>query len=178
MQQNQGEKLIINELEAMGLIEEAAPKNIKSKKEKTDKSVDRLTYTFYCFGHPNMRANHVKTLEFTKDSELGIEGDCIVGLRSTFEYEKLMQFKKKVKFICELFDPQSDHAYSSIFKCTVNPEYASETELVLRKSFFNSYRTFGHNLDRGSNHLDRKIVELLKANPDLQMKVTILDGWY
>lgn len=131
---------------------------------------ERLTYTFKVTGHPAILATHVKTLEFTKDSDLTERGDCIIGINADFELEKLKQFSKKVKIICKIDDLESE------FKATVNPNFNSDHELVLRKSLFNSDRTFGFNLNRGANHLDREIVEMLKEGRE--MEVRILEGWF
>ncbi len=137
---------------------------------------DRRSYSFTCFGHPNILATHFKTIEFTKDEDLTERGDCIIGIKSDFETSKLKEFKKKIKVICEVKD-ENGEIISSEFKCTINPNFNSDHEIVLRKSHFDSERTLGFNLNRGANHLDRKIVELLK-NPEQKMKVTIMEGWY
>lgn len=134
------------------------------------------TYTFKAYGHPNLLATHVKTLEFTKDDELTERGDCIVGIKADFDLVKLKEFTKKAKLIITIQDPKSDEQLSSEFKFKINPNYSSENELVIRKSFFNSERTFGFNLNRGSNHLDRKIVELLQ-DPKNHADVTVQEGW-
>lgn len=138
---------------------------------------ERLTYTFNCYGHPNILAKHVKTVEFTKDDDLSERGDCIIGIKSDFDLNELKKFNKKVKFICSITDPETSEILSSDFKCFVNPEFSSEHEIVLRKSHFDSGRTFGFNLNRGANNLDRRIVELLK-DPNRKMTVTIQEGWY
>jgi hypothetical protein len=134
-----------------------------------------MEYIFFCFGHPNIRAEHVKTIEFTKDTDLTERGDCILGIRSTFEREKLKQFSKKVRFVCEVTDGTGGTVRSE-FKCRVNPRFSNDHELVLRKSGFASERTFGLALNRGANWLDRKIVELMH-NPMQKMKVTVKSGW-
>lgn len=143
----------------------------------TEKGKDRKTYTFQVYGHPNIRATHVKTLEFTKDSDLTERGDCIVGIKANFNKSKVKDFEKKVKIICTVIDPETKNTISSEFKCKVNQNFESDHELVLRKSGFDSERTFGFGLNRGANWLDRKIVEILQ-NPDAEMDVTIIEGWY
>ena len=35
------------------------------------------------YGHPNIRAWHGKTIEITKDNNLTLKGDCIVGVRAS-----------------------------------------------------------------------------------------------
>ena len=34
------------------------------------------------FGHENIRSNHKKTIEITKESHLTTRGDCIIGVRA------------------------------------------------------------------------------------------------
>ena len=138
---------------------------------------NRKLYTFSCYGHPNILATHVKTLEITKDQNLTERGDCIIGIKSDFNIYELKKFSKKIKIVCETVDPLTNSTLSSEFKCFVNPNFHSNNELVLRKSHFDSGRTFGFNLNKGANNLDRKIVQLLK-NPDQKMNITIIEGWY
>lgn len=138
----------------------------------------RKQYTFFSYGHPNILANHVKTIEFTKESELSERGDCIIGVSSTFELEKLKEFNKKIKLLVEVEDPDSNELLRSEFKAIVNKNFNSDEELVLRKSHFDSERTFAKNLNRGANHLDRRIVEILREHPETRIKVTIIEGWY
>lgn len=135
-----------------------------------------MKYEFHCYGHPNIRAEHVKTLEFTKDTDLTERGDCIIGIRSDFELKELKQFTKKIKVNCSVSDSRTGEILSSEFKCKVNPEFNSDHELVLRKSGFQSDRTFGLGLNRGANRLDRRIVELMQ-NPETVMTVTVTSGW-
>ena len=53
-----------------------------------------MRYSFTCYGHENIASKHKTTLEFTKDKELGLEGDCIVGVKADFS---LLQLKKFIK---------------------------------------------------------------------------------
>lgn len=135
-----------------------------------------MQYTFNCFGHPNIRAEHVKTLEFTKDTDLSLKGDCIVGINADFDLAKLKEFSKKVRVSCVVLDPETGQKIVSVFKCKVNPAFNNNHELVLRKSGYGSDRTFGQGLNKGSNHLDRKMVRLMQ-NPVTKMQVTISQGW-
>lgn len=135
-----------------------------------------MEYKFLCYGHPNILAKHVKTIEFTKDDSLTERGDCIIGIKADFELEELKKFTKKISIICCVVDPDTGEPIFSKFKCKVNSKFNSNHELVLRKSGFQSPRTFGLGLDRGANHLDRRIVELMQ-NPEQVMEVTVRSGW-
>ena len=49
-------------------------------------------YEFEIKGHENVTSKHKKTLEFTKESHLTKNGDCIVGINSTFNLDKIKEF--------------------------------------------------------------------------------------
>ena len=41
-------------------------------------------FQFPCYGHENILSTHKTTIEFTKDSELTLDGDCILGIKADF----------------------------------------------------------------------------------------------
>lgn len=125
-----------------------------------------MRYTFQCWGHPNIRALHTRTIEFTKDHTLTERGDCIIGIKADFRKEELKRFSRKVRIIVEAGD------LTDRFKAYVNPRFDDDREMVLRKSRHRSGRTFATDLNRGSNKLDRDIVELMR-DPETKMKVTV-----
>lgn len=123
-------------------------------------------YVFYCYGHENIRATHPKTIEFTKDTDLTVRGDCIVGVRATFDASELKKLKGKVQITVEV------NGLQDVFKAVINPYFDDDHEIVFRKSRYSSRRTLGNQLSKGSNRLDRDIVELMQT-PDTVMKVTV-----
>ena len=49
-------------------------------------------------GHKNILSLHKKTIEITKDSQLTVNGDCIVGVNSSLACLDLPEnFKKKIR---------------------------------------------------------------------------------
>ena len=56
-----------------------------------------MIYRFNAYGHPNILGIHKTTLEFTKDEELSLDGDCIVGVKADFELSRLKRFIKGSK---------------------------------------------------------------------------------
>ena len=56
-----------------------------------------MQYKFKAYGHPNITAKHKTTLEFTKDKELSLRGDCIVGVKSDFELPLIKNFISQLK---------------------------------------------------------------------------------
>ena len=127
------------------------------------------TYSFTATGHQNIRATHKSTLEFTKDSNLTTQGDCIIGVNSDFELSKLKQFSGKIKVIIshgDIFDE---------FTAEINPDFCDDHELVFRMGDFISSRTFGVRSDKGANNLNRDLINAVKcANSKLSIIITTL----
>ena len=53
-----------------------------------------MQYKFHAYGHKNILGTHKATLEFTKDEEVSLKGDCIVGVNADFELKDLKEFIK------------------------------------------------------------------------------------
>ena len=56
-----------------------------------------MIYKFSAYGHENILGTNKKTFEFTKDRDLSLKGDCIVGVNADFDLEKLKEFIKQNK---------------------------------------------------------------------------------
>ena len=108
-----------------------------------------MKYIFHCFGHENIRARHVKTIEFTKDAQLTPKGDCIIGVGADFDVHAVKRLKGKIRVTVEVGGIQDT------FRAYVNERFDDDREMVLRKSGFRSKRTLGVNLNKGANRLDR-----------------------
>lgn len=134
-----------------------------------------MEYSFKAYGHPAISCKHVKTIEFTKDTELTESGDCIAGIRATFDSNELQKFSKKVRMFMRVTTPEGE-VLEDVVKFKVSPHFESSDELVVRKSGFSSERTFGLGLNRGSNRINREIVQLMQ-DPNTEMTVTIKSGW-
>jgi len=124
--------------------------------------------SFNTYGHPNILASHKNTVEFTKDKELSLNGDCILGVNSDFDLEELKKFirgKAKIKVDIEVDDVKDS------FECNVNPKFDDSEEIVFRLGEFDSSRTLGLRSTKAAKHINREIVEKMKNNG--KMKVTI-----
>ena len=122
-----------------------------------------MHYKFKAYGHPNITAKHKTTLEFTKDEELSLRGDCILGVKSDFELPLINNFisqlkKNKIKITIEVDDLKEE------IIAEVNPDFNSDKEIVIRKSDFIDERTFAMKADKGAMELGREFVEKLKDN--------------
>lgn len=125
-----------------------------------------LTYSFTATGHPNILAKHFKTLEITKDNYLTERGDCIIGINANFDKNSLKRFSGRiiVELIC--------NGQKDAFKCFVNPDFESDSELVFRKSKVNTERTFGLSCGKSANKLNRELINELQKGLPLEVIIT------
>lgn len=116
-------------------------------------------YTFEIFGHENTTALHKTTLEFTKDEFLTPQGDCIIGVKSNYRNNKLLEFRGKrieIKFI------HDGQVLDSIVSYVPNIISLSRKScIVIRKSDYIDNRTFATESDKSAKDINRKIIELL-----------------
>ncbi len=128
-------------------------------------------------GHKNIRSNHTKTIEITKDSKLTPQGDCIIGVNASSSCLDLpLSLKKKLQ------DPKSKIIFEirvKHLKFVVKGRGHQDLilthprDIVIRKSSFVCPRTLAVNCDKASDLLPRKIVNLLK-DPKSQGTFTII----
>ena len=131
-----------------------------------------MQYKFHAYGHANIRATHKTTLEFTKDAELTLNGDCIVGVNADFDLEKIKALIKnskngKITLIIET----TDKKIKETINAELNPGFNSNKEMVIRKTDFLSERTLLIRADKASFELKRDLIEYLKQK---QNKITVI----
>ena len=116
-----------------------------------------MRYKFRIKGHGSLTATHRTTLEFTKDNFLTKRGDCIVGIASDFELQKLKKFLSldKVKITVTV------NGLREVIIAIPNRRFSSNKEMVIRMSGFDSERTFAVKADKGSWNVNRVIVRML-----------------
>ena len=127
-------------------------------------------------GHENIRSNHKKTLEITRESHLTPRGDCIVGVNA--------------KSGCaDLPDELKNKLRNSDSKVTISIKVGNDIfvmegrghpslilshaeDIVIRKSNFVCPRTLAVKCDKASDLLPRSMVTLLQ-NPETAGILTI-----
>ena len=117
-------------------------------------------------GHENIRSNHQKTIEITKESNLTPQGDCIVGVNATSSCadlpqelkDKLKNSNSKVTFSINV----GEHEFVLKGKGHPNLILTHSEDIVIRKSDFICPRTLAVNCDKASNLLSREMVSLLQ----------------
>lgn len=136
-----------------------------------------MIYRFHAYGHPNILGTHKTTLEFTKDKEVSLKGDCIVGADADFDLDKLNAFIKNSenKSITITIQPApNDEKYEKInetIAAELNPNFGSDKEFVIRKTDFASERTFGTKADKAASDLNRDLIGFLKEK---KSKVSVI----
>jgi hypothetical protein len=117
-------------------------------------------------GHENIRSNHQRTLEITKESHLTPRGDCIIGVNANSSCadlpeelkNKLKNPDSKVNFSIKVGDEEF------VMDGKGHPDLIlSHTEdIVIRKSDFVCPRTLAIKCDKASDLLPRSMVKLLQ----------------
>jgi len=146
-----------------------------------------MKYSFNCYGHENITSKHKTTLEFTKDKDLSLQGDCIVGVKADFSLKELKKFIKNKENVAlkKINDKLKTIGKNSIKKPLIkipikiiikingykeeingflNPNFNDPKEIVIRKFDFASSRTLVIGADKASKDLKGKLKNKLK-NP-------------
>jgi hypothetical protein len=132
-----------------------------------------MEYRFTAFGHPNIRATHRTTLEFVKDSDLSLEGDCIIGVKADFDAKKLREFAKHAgKFVMHIKMQHGRKSVEEGIEATANTLFNDAHEIVLRKGDFRSGRTLGMHADKAAAGLSKEFKELIR-NPGQRMEIVL-----
>lgn len=135
-----------------------------------------VTETFFAFGHVNVKATHRATLEFTKETHLSKEGDCIVATASDKSVADLScRFKEclrkpHAKLIVRIEAGgivEEIHAFGSPRLVLAHP-----TDIVVRKSDYICSRTLAVRADKAAVDLSRELVEKLR-DPKQEAKITL-----
>ena len=127
-------------------------------------------------GHKNILSLHEKTIEITKDSELSVGGDCIIGTNSGLACIDLPEkFKKKIQnpnTTIEFTIVADEHSFSIHGKGSDKLTLKHTSDIVLRKSAFTCSRTIAINCDKASDDIPRDMIKKLQ-NPKISGKLII-----
>ncbi len=117
-------------------------------------------------GHENIRSNHQKTIEITKESDLTLKGDCIVGINATSSCSDLPQELKDKLRVSDSKVTFSIHVgvHEFVIEGKGHPDLilTHSKDIVIRKSDFICPRTLAVNCDKASDLLPREMVLLLQ----------------
>jgi hypothetical protein len=126
-------------------------------------------------GHKNVTSRHKSTFEITKDPELTLSGDCIVGVdmdRTMLDFPdefKEMIADSSTKITVDL---KTENGHDEITGFGHEDlTLTHPTDIVIRKSDFTCSRTLMINADKAARDLDEKLIDDLKN--EKIMEVTI-----
>jgi hypothetical protein len=125
-----------------------------------------MRFTFFAQGHPAVSSTHPTTLELTRETGLGKNGDCIVavgcstGLRDLPEPMKnaLSSEACRARLTLKL----DVHRFAIEGRGAPGLTLSHPTDIVVRRSGFVSDRTLMVHANRAAADLPRSFVELLQ----------------
>ena len=125
-----------------------------------------LTEEIQFCGHKNIRSLHSRTIEITKDPNLTLNGDCIIGVSATKSCSDLTSaMKNKIRRNRSIVEIDLIVEPFSIKIHGIGNDNLLLTHLhdiVLRKSNFISDRTLCLSCNVSAIQIPRKMIDLLK----------------
>lgn len=125
---------------------------------------------FKAYGHPNMRALHKLTLEFTKDTELTPKGDCIIGVNADFRLKDIKPLLSHQRLKMNI----SIGGETKTLTFKPNPGFCSDHEIVVRLGTFLSDRTLGTDAELAAKHFHDWLPRLIKPNQEIIVEIVPL----
>ena len=138
--------------------------------------VERLSYTFRAYGHPNIRATHKSTFEITRDRYVTPRGDCIIAVRSEHSASSLPNYIKEaikndgVKIVIILESGGVTEVVNAFGSKGLTLK--SVDSIVVRKSEYIDERTIAINADKAAKDISRKLIGKLR-DPDGKVKIIL-----
>lgn len=140
-----------------------------------------ITEEIKCRGHQNVTSKHKSTFEVTKDENLSIKGDCIIGVSADKSCDDLSdEFKKALAADGSILETTLK---CGGFTCTIHSKGSSKMtlshkkDLVWRKSAFVCSRTVGIYSDKSAKDIPEELISALSKGEEMTviLKVTPAD---
>ena len=128
-------------------------------------------------GHKNVTSKHKSTFEITKDTEIGITADCIIGTgmdKSMFDFphefkDEIANSDTKIKVILK-----TENAYDEIIGWgDENLTLTHPSDIVCRTSDFTCSRTLMIKSNKAAKDLNAKLIEDLKNEKSMEVIIEI-----
>ena len=129
-------------------------------------------------GHENVLSLHKSTFEITKDKDLTLSGDCIIGLdidKSMEDFPK--EFKEKLanddtKVIVELKTPNASDTIEGFGHHDLSLSHP--TDIVCRKSTFVCSRTLMIKSNKAAIDLNRDLIKDLANGESMEVNIELI----
>jgi uncharacterized protein len=118
------------------------------------------------FGHPNIQSLHLRAIEVTKNPNLTLRGDCIIGVRASKACKdlnpSLQRLLKKEDSVVRLSIITGNLFYRLNAFGNSRIMLLDAQDIVIRKTNFVCSRTLCVNSDKASLDIPREIIRSLK----------------
>ncbi len=128
-------------------------------------------------GHENVLSLHKSTFEITKDNDLSLSGDCIIGLDIDKSMEDFPEeFKEKLanddtKVIVELKTPNASDTIEGYGHHDLTLSHP--TDIVCRKSTFVCSRTLMIKSNKAAIDLNRDLIKDLANGESMEVNIIL-----
>ncbi|MFC2154490.1 DUF371 domain-containing protein [Candidatus Altiarchaeota archaeon] len=130
-------------------------------------------------GHHNVSCKHKTTLEFTKDTHLTPQGDCILAIGADKGMNELTDdFKNSLRregSVIEVIIECGDMREIVTAMGSQSLILSHPTDMVVRKSDFICSRTLAVRADKASHDLDRGLIEELKKEKEVKVTLRLIE---
>lgn len=117
-------------------------------------------------GHPNVQSLHARTVEITKEENLTLRGDCIIGVRAEKACSDIDEkVRKRLVQDGSLVTMEiivGNNVYVIKGEGDSRLTLKNSHDIVIRKTNFVCPRTLSVRCDRASSDIPREMIELLK----------------
>jgi uncharacterized protein len=118
------------------------------------------------YGHPNIRSLHLRAIEVTKNPNLTLRGDCIIGVRASKACKdlnpSLQRLLKKEDSVVRLSIITGNLFYRLNAFGNSRIMLLDAQDIVIRKTNFVCSRTLCVNSDKASLDIPREIIRSLQ----------------
>ena len=136
-----------------------------------------MNFKIMARGHENVLSLHKSTFEITKDKNLSLSGDCIIGLDIDKSMEDFPEeFKEKLanddtKVIVELKTPNASDTIEGFGHHDLSLSHP--TDIVCRKSTFVCSRTLMIKSNKAAIDLNRDLIKDLANGESMEVNIIL-----
>ncbi len=136
-----------------------------------------MNFKIIAKGHENVLSLHKSTFEITKDKDLSLAGDCIIGLDIDKSMEDFPnEFKEKLanddtKVIVELKTPNASDTIEGFGHHDLSLSHP--TDIVCRKSTFVCSRTLMIKSNKAAIDLNRDLIKDLANGESMEVNIIL-----
>ena len=137
-----------------------------------------MNFKIMAKGHENVLSLHKSTFEITKDKDLSLSGDCIIGLDIDKSMEDFPEeFKEKLanddtKVIVELRTPNASDTIEGYGHHDLTLSHP--TDIVCRKSTFVCSRTLMIKSNKAAIDLNRDLIKDLANGESMDVNIELI----